>query len=217
MRPTAQLRDDALKRSRLLTARALGESLLAEDAVFQRVPPEARSALVDAALSEGRVCAESISRDCGTDPWTIAHRLAVAIVESDADAGFGSVVVFSEYTQRPPTITLYRSAIAQMQDRLAGSRLRGMLNATDCRPVFLAHELYHHLARIAPQPPLSRTYRVTLLGLGRWRWTSGIASLEEIAAGAFAQTLLGLKFHPRLLEFLWAQQESVGREDGGEQ
>jgi hypothetical protein len=37
------------------------------------------------------------------------------------------------------------------------------------------------------------------------------ASLEEIAAGAFAQTLLGLEFHPRLIELICARQ------DGGEQ
>ena len=212
MRPTAQLRDDALKRPPVLTARALGESLLTEDAMFRRVPPQARSPLVDAALSEGRVCAESISRDCGTDPWTIAQRLGVAVVESDADASFGSVVVFAEYTQRPPTITLYRTAIEEMDHDLAALGLGGILGAEDCGPVFLAHELYHHLARSAPRPPFSRTYRVTLLQLGRWRWTSRIASLEEIAAGAFAQTLLGLKLHPRLAELIWVQHE-----DGGEQ
>jgi hypothetical protein len=36
--------------------------------------------------------------------------------------------------------------------------------------------------------------------VGRWAWTSGLASLPEIAAGAFAQALLGLPFHGKLLE-----------------
>ena len=211
MRPTAKLRGE-LKPPPLLTARALGDSLLAEDAMLQRVPSEARSALVDAALSEGRACAESVSLDLGTDPWTIAPRLGVAVVESDADASFGSVIVFAEYTERPPTITLYRIAIEEMNHDLAALGLRGILGAEECRSVFLAHELYHHLARSLPRPPFSRTYRVTLLQLGRWRWTSRIASLEEIAAGAFAQTLLGLAFHSRLIELLWVQQK-----DGGEQ
>lgn len=212
MRPTAQLRDDALKRPLLLTARALSNSILAEDATFQRVPPGVRSALVDAVLSEGRMRAESVSLDLGTDPWTIAQRLGVAVVESDADASFGSVVVFAEYSRRPPTITLYRTAIEEMNHDLAALGLLGILGAEDRRSVFLAHELYHHLARGAPRPPFSCTYRVTLLQLGRWRWTSRIASLEEIAAGAFAQTLLGLKLHPRLVELIWVQHE-----DGGEQ
>ena len=210
MRPTAQLRGEALKRPPLLTTRALGDSLLAEDAMFRRVPPDARSALLEAALSEGRARAECVRLDWGTDPWTIAQWLRVAVVESDADAGFGSVIVFAEYTQRPPTITLYRNAIERANRCLAAEREQGILNLEDGRPVFLAHELYHHLARMAPLPP-SRTYRVTLLQLGRWRWTSRIAGLEEVAAGAFAQTLLGLKFHPRLIELICVQQ------DGGEQ
>ena len=41
---------------------------------------------------------------------------------------------------------------------------------------------------------------MTLLTLARWRWTGGLTSLPEIAAGAFAQSLLGLAFHPKLLD-----------------
>jgi len=200
----------ALQRQ-LPTARTLGDSLVSDDAMFQRAPPAMRSALVDAALSEGRACAESISLDLGTDPWAIAPQLGVAVVESDEDAGFGTVVVFAAYTERPPTITLYRGAIERANKQLTASRERNMRNVEDCRPVFLAHELYHHLARNAPSPPFSRAYRVTLLQLGGWRWTSRIASLEEIAAGAFAQALLGLEFYPRLIELICLQQ------DGGEQ
>ncbi len=205
------MRSEALERLPLPTTQALIDSLLAEDAMFRRVPPDGRSALVDAALSEGRACAESVSQRWGTDPWTIAQRHGVVVVDSDADASFGSIVVFAEYTQRPPTITLYRPAIDRANQYFAAARERNTLNLEDSKPVFLAHELYHHLARIAPLP-FSRTYRVTLLQLGRWHWTSCIASLEEIAAGAFAQTLLGLTFHAGLIELLWVQQE-----DGGEQ
>ena len=182
-------------------AAMLTDSRLLEDAMFQRVPPTARLALLDAALEEGYACAAAVRRNWGTDPWTIARELNIGVAESDADAGFGSVVVFAEYSQPPPRITLYSNAIAQMQRHLAGSPL----GAPDCKAVFLGHELYHHLARIAPEPSLTRGYRVTLLRVGRWCWTSGIAGLEEIAAGAFAQRLLNLSFHPRRLELLGAR------------
>jgi hypothetical protein len=202
MNPAAQSRFDWLAALPRLTVRALGQSLLADDAVFRRIPAEARPTLVDAALSEGRVRAESVSRDFGSDPWTIAKRLGVSVVQSDSDAGFGNALVFAEYTAHPPQITLYHTAIAEMSERLSHPMLRGVLEAGDCKQVVLAHELYHHLERTGPEPLLRRRYRVTVLQLGRWRWTSGIAALEEIAAGAFAQTLLSLKFHPRLLELL---------------
>ena len=210
MRPAAQVRSDAL-RQLAPTDPALSDSLFADDAMFRRVTPmAARSALVEAALSEGRACAESVSFDWGTDPWTIARGLGVVVVESDADASFGSVVVFGEYAGKPPTITLYRMAIDWANQQLIAPRGRGMLNLEDCTPVFLAHELYHHLACSAPRPPFSRAYRVTLLQFGRWRWTSRIASLEEIAAGAFAQSLLGMKVHPRLIEPFWVRQKHGG-------
>jgi hypothetical protein len=211
MSPAAQVRGDAPRQLRP-TGPALSDSLLADDAMFRRVAPAARSALVDAALSEGRACAESVSFDWGTDPWTIARRLGVVVVESDADASFGSVVVFAEYAEKPPTIMLYRMAIDWANRQLTASRERDAPNLGDCSPMFLAHELYHHLARSAPTEPFSRAYRVTLLQFGRWRWTSRIASLEEIAAGAFAQSLLGMKVHPRLIEPLWVRQKHGGEQ-----
>jgi len=193
-----------------LTARALGHSLLAQDALFPRIPERARSALVDAALDDGRARAEAIARELGTDPWIIAGRLGVSIAHSDADASFGSVIVFAEYSAAPPRIALYRNAIELMNQRLAHPLLRG-LEAGDCARIILAHELYHHLAHAGAQATLSRRYRVTQFQIGRWRWSSGIAALEEIAAGAFAKALLGLKFHPRLLELLCALGDPAPR------
>jgi len=48
---------------------------------------------------------------------------------------------------------------------------------------------------------------VRIFGMGRWQWTSGLSSLCEIAAGAFAQRLLGLSFHPKLLDLLILKSE----------
>jgi len=189
-----------------LTPHALGYSLLERDAAFPRIPQHARHVLVDTALAEGDACAQRIKRNYGADPWAIADGLDVSVAESEADAGFGSVVVFAEYAARPPQITLYLAAIARMTRLLDALGPRAMVNAGSCTQVFLAHELYHHLARIGPQPPLSRRHRVRVLGFGRWVWSCGIASLEEIAAGAFAQGLLGLDVHPRLLDLLWTLQ-----------
>jgi hypothetical protein len=217
MRVSVRLGDDARELLPGSSPRSLGHSLLAEDPAFRCIPPQARCALVDGALAEGRMRANCVGRNWGTDPWAIAPRLGVAVSESDEDASFGSVVVFAEYTRQPPTIKLYRTAIAHMSHRLAASRLRPMFDAAiECQSILLAHELYHHLVSIGLAPPLGRKFRVTLLRFGCWRWTSGIASLEEIAAGAFAQSLLSLKFHPRLLELLWARYALHARRAGRE-
>ncbi len=50
------------------------------------------------------------------------------------------------------------------------------------------------------QQTLCSRHRVPVLRLGRLRVTAAVAGMREIAAGAFAQRLLGLRFHPRLLD-----------------
>src|SRR5262245_20407278 len=199
---------DSLAALPRLTARSLGYSLLAQDAVFPRIPRHARSALVDAALQDGSARAEAIAARLGRDPWMIGRRLGVSIVRSDADASFGTVMVFAEYSAAPPRITLYRKAIAAMNGRLSHPLLR-VVGVEDCERTVLAHELYHHLAHTGAHPSLSRRYRVNQLQIGRWRWSSGIAALEEIAAGAFGPVFIGSKFHPRLLELLCALGDPV--------
>jgi hypothetical protein len=72
-------------------------------------------------------------------------------------------------------------------------------NATT-EDVFTAHEFYHHLEATRPEVPIARRHQATLLKIGKWRWRTGIAMLSEIAAGAFAQALLDLPCHPKVLD-----------------
>jgi hypothetical protein len=182
-------------------AQSLGLQQLKADPQFPRVPAERRSALVDAALQDGRFLAMEVRGHLGADPVFIAASCGVPVVDSQEEAGFGSTLVFAEYATRPPSITLYAPALQQMDMALAASppgRAHGVLAS---RPVFLAHELYHHFDCLR-RVPLARRHRVRLFGIGRWAWTSGLTSLPEIAAGAFAQELLGLPFHPKFLDAL---------------
>jgi hypothetical protein len=41
-----------------------------------------------------------------------------------------------------------------------------------------------------------------LFRIGSWRWRTGVAALAEIAAGAFAQSLLDLPCHPCVLNLV---------------
>jgi hypothetical protein len=89
-------------------------------------------------------------------------------------------------------VTLYRRPLARL------SALAGF----DVAPIYIAHELYHCLDEARPVPLVHR-HRVTILGL----WTNGFSSLPEIAAGAFAQELLCLPWHPKWLEMQLAVSE----------
>lgn len=186
---------------------ALGLLQLREDPQYPRIPVQRRVALVEAALEDGRSLANRTCDLWGSDPMGIAARCNVPVIHSEDDAGFGSVIVYAGYATRPPSITLYLPAILRLDRLIAerGTQIRRSIGST--MPIFLAHELYHHFDCTRGSAPLSRRHLVQIFRIGPWNWTSGLSSLSEIAAGAFAQQLLGLSFHPKLLDLLILQDQ----------
>lgn len=186
---------------------ALGLLQLRDDPQYPRIAVERRVALVEAALEDGRSLADWTRDTWGRDPAAIAAHCDVPVIRSEDDAGFGSVIVYADYAPRPPSITLYLPAISRLDRQVAqcGAQLCRGIDST--MPIFLAHELYHHFDCLRGRARLSRRHFVTIVRIGPWNWTSGLSSLSEIAAGAFAQQLLGLSFHPRLLDQLVVNED----------
>jgi hypothetical protein len=140
----------------------------------------------EAALAAGRAAAAELRARYGTgNPSEMAERLGIAVDEVEGDGGFGTVVVYADYMPRPPKVRLFMPAIAALDRRLADYPER---LAEGTKPVFLAHELFHHWEELHPDRALLRLYRDR--------------RLPELAAGAFAQELLGLKLHPERLDRL---------------
>jgi hypothetical protein len=175
---------------------ALADGLLREDPQYARIPAADRGGLVTMALAEGRTLAGAVRTRWGRDPDAIARRCGIPVIEDDDGVDYGTTVVFAEYVTRPAHIVLHRPAIQRIDAVLARHGAGGHA----ARSVYVAHELFHHFDCTGPQPSLAQRHRLTLFALGRWRWTTGLTSLAEIAAGAFAQDLLGLAMHPRILE-----------------
>ena len=135
----------------------------------------------------------------------------VPIETTDDDPMVGSLWRFAEYRPRPPRIVLYRRGIAPLDRALVDSLAERLLGRATPQDVFVAHELYHHAEAIRSEIPIARRYRPTLFRIGSWHWRTGIAALSEIAAGAFAQSLLDLPCHPRVLDFIAADAISGRR------
>ena len=76
-----------------------------------------------------------------------------------------------------------------------------LLGSATLRDVFIVHELYHHAEAISPG---SDCPAPSADAVSNWQlaWRTGIAALAEIAAGAFAQSLLDLPYHPRVLDLV---------------
>jgi len=180
----------------------LGQLILASDPQIARIPEVERGPLVARALADGdSLAGETVAR-WGRDPDVVARHLGIQVIASREPSGFGSTVVYAEYGGKPPRILLYETSIAKIEARVRSERIGELLGCTDCRPIFVAHELYHHLDLARCDDSIARRERVAVLRLGRFSWTSGIAALAEIAAGAFAQRLVALRFHPKLLDLI---------------
>ena len=178
---------------------ALGLVMLEDDPHGWRLDRTAQVAAVRDGLAEGAATASALrERFPDLTPAEMAEQLGVPVETTDDDPMVGSLWRFAEYRQRPPHILLYRRGLASLDRALIGPLL-GKATAQD---VFVAHELFHHIEADRSDIPIARRHQPTLFRIGNWRWRTGIAALAEIAAGAFAQLLLGLPCHPRLLDLI---------------
>jgi hypothetical protein len=182
---------------------ALGLAMLETDTHARRLDGATRIAAVRDALADGAEAARTLRRRFPDfAPQAIARALDVPVEVTDDDPAVGTLWRFAEYRQRPARILLYRSGIAPLDHVIAGPLTARLLGQATSADVFIAHELFHHVETIRPDIPIARRYRPTLFRIGGWHWRTGIATLSEIAAGAFAQRLLDLPCHPRVLDLI---------------
>jgi len=182
---------------------SLGLSMLEADVHASRLDRRTRLAAVSAALADGAATAGNLrERFPGCTPEELARALGVPVEVTDDDPLVGSIWRFAEYRPRPPRIMLYSRGLAPLEDELNGAMATRLLGRATPRDVYIAHELYHHAEAVRTKTPIAQRYRATLFRIGNWHWRTGIAALAEIAAGAFAQSLLELPCHPRVLDLV---------------
>jgi hypothetical protein len=180
----------------------LGLLVLEGDLHGRRLERSAQHAAVADALADGTATARDLqARFPSRSPEELARALKVPIESTDDDPLVGSIWRFAEYRPRPPRIVLYSRGLAPLEAMLVGTMATRLLGRATPRDVFIAHELYHHAEAVRSEVPIARRYQPTLLRIGNWHWRTGVAALAEIAAGAFAQSLLELPCHPKVLDF----------------
>jgi hypothetical protein len=181
----------------------LGLVMLKADPHGWRLDRATQLAAVAEALADGAGAAVALrARFAGLSPEQIARALGLPVESTDSDPMVVSIWRFAEYRRRPPHIVLYSQGLSLLERNLTGNRAASLLGQATLRDVFIAHELYHHIEATRSEPPIARRYRPTLLRIGHWHWRTGIAALAEIAAGAFAQSLLEVPCHPKALDYI---------------
>src|SRR5262249_8489968 len=155
------------------------------------------------ALADGAATAVDVRRRFpGLSPHRIAGELKITVATTDDDPLVGTVWRFAEYRPRPPKILLYNRGLAPLEQVLARGQAARLPGDAAGEAVSIAHELYHHAEATRAETPIARRHQATLFQIGKWRWRTGIATLAEIAAGSFAQSLLDLPCHPKVLDFV---------------
>jgi hypothetical protein len=185
------------------TPEALGRHLLAHDGVAALLPAETLEQLVVAALEDG-AAAGLMLRTGHPDlpPDLIAGALGVSVVEIDEEPWAGPFLRFADYGSHPPKIRLFRTAIGFLDRLLWRSGLSDRVSIDRTAPIFIAHELYHHIEATREAPPLARRHAATRLRFCHWQLRAPVLAMPEIAAGACAQALVGLGYHPAILDVI---------------
>jgi len=171
--------------------------LLQTDPLYRRLSPDDASRAIAAAIHTGSRRAQFWGPPC--DPRAIARALDLDVTVETGSNRFGSVFQCAEYQSRPPRIIIYWAAMELLRGFVCKHALAPVLGLEDPEPIYLAHEIYHHLDVAAP---VARAVEVTTLRVGPLRIRSDLASLREIGAAAFAAEVTGLRCHPRVLDQL---------------
>jgi hypothetical protein len=212
-RPPDEVRDDLVavgsRFSELLdwlrgaTPEALGRQMLAHDGVAARLPAETLEQLVAAALEDGAAAGLMLRAEHpDLPPDLIAGALGVSVVEVDEEPWAGPFLRFADYGSHPPKIRLFRTAIVFLDWLLSRSGVGDRVGIDRTAPIFIAHELYHHIEATRDAPPLARRHAVTRLRFGHWQLRAPVLAMPEIAAGACAQAVVALGSHPAILDLI---------------
>ena len=177
--------------------------MLEADPHARRLDRDAQIAAVRDALAEGTATTKALrARFPRLAPQGIARELGIPIETTDDYPVVGTIWRFAEYRERPPRILLYSRGLAPVECAIAGVLAKRLLRQATPQEVFIAHELFHHIEATRSDTPIARRHQPTLFRIGSWHWRTGLAALSEIAAGAFAQALLDLPCHPRVLDLV---------------
>ena len=180
---------------------ALARLMLMQDPVAASLTVEQRHRMACAALEEGDKVGVTL-RDHGMAPEAIARALGVMIVETQEPAWAGPFLRYADYRSHPPEIRLFRKTLGWLDLLLEQTGVGNILGIERVASVFVAHELFHHIEARSGEPSLARRHAVTKLRVATWRLRAPVLTLSEIAAGACAQAMLSLPYHPAILDFV---------------
>lgn len=140
-----------------------------------------------------------------TDLERVLRSSGVAVLrlagEKNAQAGPVRVAALFSFDGAHPSgeLRLYEDQIRAKEDALARAQVGDAQGAFDVTGLHLAHEFFHYLEHIGQVDVVSNAPKVRVAGfLGRH--SHRLPGIREVAAHAFARTLVRPPIHPVLLD-----------------
>ncbi|KPJ69397.1 hypothetical protein AMJ44_03940 [candidate division WOR-1 bacterium DG_54_3] len=184
--------EEEIKQNRI----SLAHSHLSRDRDFSKLDEAEKAFLINGASSFGSETAkELIAKHDTSDPRKIAEIIGVTVRGEDGGIQ-GNLIRLSEYREKEGEIVIYRDSLKVLMRRADEDSI------TLDQPIklLIAHELFHHLEK-ERFGPVSEKFKITKK-IGLFSYKKSFKSLNEVAAHAFTQALLGLDHSPLIFDYL---------------
>lgn len=181
----------------------LGLMELKRDPLFRRIPEDRVREYVDRSLKFGKSeAAEKKHRPIRY--WLEQEGISVETDESSGSM-FGTVLRAQiDWTGTVPRIRVYRDSMNQLAEAASAyPEAFGTLTPGTAEDIHLAHEYYHWLEYRSGRFTADRLESVDKLRWGPFSLKASVRQSGEVAAHAFAQSLLDLPHMPNLLDYLY--------------
>lgn len=177
-----------------------------------KIGKQEREQLIERCHMEGSFYAEELRKQFGRGgSLAIARKAGLDVRYPQIPTG-GGRVLFAEF-EEPGEIRIYQDVLERVEEMMRSEGVESMFEGISIVDVLAAHELFHYVEMRYKDSIFTLNYRKTLWRIGRFRYTSRLASLSEIAAMSFAKSLTGLEYSPCLFDVFLVY--AYNREAGG--
>lgn len=184
----------------LLSSESWGGYAFGRDPLCGRIGEEQKLAWIRQANECGRARARELRAGFGARTAREYADLLHVRIEEENSCGANDYITFASFRE-PDLITLYLSNIDSASRLITENDLSDLLQSVDIKSMLIFHELFHVVESRDPAI-FTRATKIVLWKLGPFKNTSALVALSEVAAMAFAQESLSIRYSPYVFDVL---------------
>lgn len=179
--------------------RVLALCELSNDMLFHKIPQDQLPQYVDASLEAGRKAAQSLA---DRDILGLYRESGIAILEKPSGKGQFGIILRGQATlsTKGCQVEVYQESIRTLAEHSGGAG-ETPLSFEKAFHIHLAHEYFHFLEYQRGRSVAEELPDVVTLSFLNFHRRAKINRCSEVAAHAFAQTLLGLPHLPNWYDY----------------